>query len=149
METATYPEIQMEPVTIEPAPPAEPIEPKTRLRPSEAIRLGRLEVPLKSSGELLVKNKKGQIIGACALGAMWVGYDGAENVAKALFTDSHWWPDDVSDDRLVDFPCGCAHDASNVQYIVAHINDYHIATQKKNQTWSEEKLATWMESVGY
>jgi hypothetical protein len=53
------------------APVSVPFEPTTPIKPSEALRLGRLIVPTSKGGTPF--SKAGE---ACAIGAMYVGYGG-------------------------------------------------------------------------
>lgn len=58
-------------MTVETIPTTVPAEPTTPIRPSEALRLGRLIRPIEAEvGETLYAGRKR----ACALGAMALGY---------------------------------------------------------------------------
>lgn len=70
-EIVTLP-LTPQPLTLEPQTPQEeprPLEPVTPILPSEALRLGRLTRPRKVNCNTFYES-----VGACALGAMAIGY---------------------------------------------------------------------------
>lgn len=75
-------------MTTETMPEVRPAEPTTPIKPSEAIRLGRLIRPVPCSGYAI-----GGANEACALGAMALGWGGQED------DDAAW---DLAWDRLHD-----------------------------------------------
>jgi hypothetical protein len=105
------------------------------MRLSEAIRLGSMLKP-QGFGDLYVRE------GSCALGA---AYDaiGAANVVKSGDLDAMRerlraiWPFLVADTESA---CPvCTYTEGNLEYIIAHLNDFH--------GWTRERIADWVATI--
>lgn len=122
------------PVVAEP-----PAEPTTRMKPSQALRLGRLIQPLRCTGRLF--GPEGAV---CSLGAMLLaqGYtsepDGNWPILKGLYPE-----------LLQPHSCpACAArelaytrvDRAQAYSVVYHLNDEHH--------WPEARIANWLEKIG-
>jgi hypothetical protein len=97
-----------------------PAEPTTPIKPSEALRLGRLVRPVQVFGHF-----RDGLLGACAYSAMAIGADGNYE----LF------------DQLPKFPrcpaCGNGYSGAGM---ILHFNDDH--------KWSDDQIVAWLESLG-
>lgn len=111
-----------------------PTETVTPLRPSEALRLGRLTRPLEIKGNLYDGKH-----GACALGAMREGFGLPE-------TATPWGADaDYAAIGLPAFlpPCDCIRSGNwwdSGTDAVWHMNDQH--------DWNTDQIASWLEGLG-
>ena len=119
----------------------------TPMKPSEAMRLGRLSYPLEAEGRLARKvgitdaPEPGWAL--CALGAMLVGsgrFTPVELVepgpaARAVYPELLSCDDD---DRCRCPQCGRFCRAPG--YVVSHLNDAH--------RWPSGRIATWLEEQG-
>ena len=99
----------------------------TPIKPSEAIRLGCLLAPVQAFGAF--EDGPGT---ACVLGAMNLGLGRAIN-------DSNLYPP-PSFEVIYRQPC-----AANPRHVglasPAHLNDHHH--------WTRERIADWLEGLGY
>lgn len=93
--------------TLAPIAPETPAEPTTRIKPSEALRLGRLEYPVRDPDTFTTGPGR-----ACALGAMMAGW----GVPLTLEDDDgDWYPNwDGLYDKLREF------DLPDVETIIDH-----------------------------
>lgn len=105
-----------------------PVERVTKLRPSEAMRLGRLIAPRWIPFSM--NDGRG---GACAWGAMTLGNGGN-------------FP------ALPDLPQPCICDLGvkkNALVVVTHLNDSHNGRHPIDRDpWPTERIASWLESLG-
>jgi hypothetical protein len=132
--------------TIGTAPPL--TEEVTPLKPSEAMRLGRLLYPLETEERLarkvLLLGRPEPAWALCALGAMLVG-SGRFTPGQLVDpppTTRVAYPDllrfDPDDDRSRCPQCGRICRAPI--YVVSHLNDRHL--------WATERIASWLETRG-
>lgn len=158
LETRTAP-------SIKPA----PVETVTPIKPSEAIRLGRLLVPARSVGAL-TRRVQGTVVAACALGAMAVGF-GASSDRDGV--SDYWWPSGFDAAPRVKPPCSCYPEFLNRQFIqvdrlpgrrvwdkhrawrapvvVAHLSDDHGGRgghSRLGDYWPTARIADWLEGLG-
>jgi hypothetical protein len=137
-----------------PAAPAEasPLEPTTPIKPSELLRLGRLLVSARAVSTL-VRERRGTVIAACALGAMGVAAGVAED---DLRYGLYWWPSAMTDTPFALHPCACYpnrggySEAVRVHGIVAHLSDDHggKGNARLGDYWPTARIADWLESRG-
>jgi hypothetical protein len=121
-------------------PVAAPIETVTPLRPSEALRLGRLTRPRRAIGDFLVGND-----GACALGAIATGA-GASGVAESdiqkMLRDIYIRFPHLKDTAECPAPVHniyLTHGPMPIANILLTLNDYH--------KWSDEQMCDWLDSI--
>ena len=132
-----------EALTIE-APAISP-ERVTPLKPSEALRLGRLLAPRWTCGKLF----NFQTDGYCALGAM------ARACGNRLSpsAQTYWWNANWSD-AYVGYPCVCfaVPGSIEVPHVVAHLSDGHSPFSEfrplNDDVWPDARIADWLESIG-
>lgn len=116
-------------MTAETMAPAVAPEVTTPIKPSEALRLGRLTRPVRlTNGQF-----QSGMDGACALGAIHAGlgldpWDSGDQMA--------WIK--VLGQVPGDCPMGC--DVSIFLRGIAHLNDEHL--------WSDAQIGAWLESLG-
>lgn len=145
-----------------------PIETVTPIKPSEALRLGRLLVPARSV-LVLARYRRGQIVSACAMGAMAVGAGESNALTEAA---SFWWPGGWDTAPRVTPPCVCPPRGLNWQFqtvdplpgrrvytkhrawrapvVVAHLSDVHGqgSRSRGGDSWPTARIADWLESLG-
>lgn len=118
------------------------------LRPSEALRLGRMLIPRYTSGVLYLDDGRGNRA-VCALGAMAVGY-GRD---PADLADAFWWPDEAGS-RPVRLPCRCWSSPKGwtTAPAVVHLSDCHHPESgcppAEDDPWPDARIADWLESIG-
>ncbi len=145
-----------------------PAETTTPIKPSEALRFGRLLVPARAD-HALVRLRKGEVIRACILGAIAVGSGQADEVDPQ---DGFWWPTDLDAAPRVVSPCACPPKTINWQLqrddplpgprawakprayrvwaVLAHLSDKHWSSRLANghDMWSTVRVVAWLESLG-
>jgi len=100
-------------------------EPTTPIKPSEALRLGRLQFPVPLRGRLF--GVDGDT--ACAYGAIMAGYGDLE-MAPVLGGGDE-----------VDCPAWACRDLRlAVEQVVVHLNDFH--------GWTDDQIVGWLEGIG-
>jgi uncharacterized C2H2 Zn-finger protein len=129
------------------APVAEP-ERVTPMKPSEAMRLGRLFYPLETEGRLAcpvaVADESDAGWALCAFGAMLVGsgryapVDLVDPPPAARMVYPELLRSDPGDERCYCPECGRVCRAPG--YVVSHLNDGH--------RWPTERIASWLEEHG-
>lgn len=106
------------------------------LKPSEALRLGRLIRPRRTANEFFEGTT-----GACALGSMLAGagytagdpgYDDIEDAFGAAFPALPF--------SSVNSPAAECDETMFVDEMVAHLNDDHF--------WTDAQIGSWLESLG-
>jgi hypothetical protein len=120
--------------TVEPVVAPERVTP---LRPSEALRLGRLTRPLPGLGRLFYDGR------ACALGAMAIGFFGPGVIDETTAGSWHVHQQLIEHVPALsqDAACPiCPRMVDKVNSVVWHLNDYH--------GWPSEAIAQWLESRG-
>jgi hypothetical protein len=111
-------------MAIETLAPAAPVETVTPLKPSEAMRLGRLRYPVEGIGCLI------DATGAtCALGAMLAGFDHD--------------PDEI---RSMGYTLVDRYIPGLVEQVYM-LND-GVHPDHFNDEWSTERIAGWLEGQG-
>lgn len=107
-------------------------EPTTPIKPSEALRLGRLIRPERSTGKLFAGDSA-----ACALGAIKVGFGEPpnEDYTGVLF-DMLSGKSHCPDSKCTQY----ASEAAALYSLVWHLNDGH--------EWSDNQIAGWLEGLG-
>ena len=108
----------------------------TPIKPSEAVRLGCLLAPRQITGTRFDGDD-----GACATGAMFLG----GGLGRQPITPAHWvrWPALMGRARHPE-PCltwSSPHKLILVSFLIDHLNDSH--------RWSRERIADWLEGLGY
>lgn len=124
-------------MTTELAPAVAP-ETTTPIKPSEALRLGRLIRPLPLRGLILSGDDR-----ACALGAMAVGVGIEAHFMLQLMSR---WPDlrkkthcpTVARELRPDACLWRSVDGVTTLEMVYHLNDVHC--------WSDDQIVEWLES---
>lgn len=112
-----------------------PIETVTPIRPSEAIRLGCLLAPV----QVFIAESDGSG-GACAMGAMRLGFGGHDNGISVSDTPAFVAAKCAAKARFGPDKFGPCPDCGRAATDVPHLNDDH--------RWSRERIADWLEGLG-
>ena len=111
--------------------PAVAPETTTPIKPSEAMRLGRMLYPRGCEGQLTQPYDGGWAV--CAAGAMYVGYG--------------WTPGGLAAPSYIppvfqvkESTCPACSVLGNAADVTTHLNDEHC--------WSTERIADWLEGMG-
>lgn len=119
-------------------PQVAPVETVTKPKPSEMVRLGSIGTKQGYHHYCNVENNT-----YCAVGAMMkaVGFP----VETATPAGMYGFLQDYSLWKSADYPCGhCSISGgrtSSIFVITTHLND--------EDKWSREKIADWLDSIGY
>ena len=121
-------------MTTTTAPITAPAEPTTPIRPSEALRLGRLLYPLPLAGDLTDGVHSACALGAIAAGANLIALSDRDTYANVIDRFPEMDTPGTCPER-----CG-AYDGWFVRTLVWHLNDSH--------DWSDDQIVAWLQERG-
>jgi hypothetical protein len=134
-----------------------------KIKLSTAIRLGIKADGKKATGTLAALNKKGEVVGTCALGAAAYGVLGKKEIKNLLKISWNGIEDDHKQNanfahEAKSYPCSdCVMQAQ--EHFSDKLNDVleehfpdrpedEIVDLNDNKKWTREKIATFLEKQG-
>lgn len=140
-------------VVAVPAPTKVPHEPVTRMRPSEALRIGRIAHPNNTNYWHHGSDE------FCAVGL--INLIRGDIIASFISVDLDGLT--LKSDGQFEFPCHCwlKNTKSTLGRVTAHLSDKHSFPYKNDgkadkffnrlfgrEVWTQSQIADWLESVG-